>query len=241
MTEYDQTFFDSVNDAGSSSAEVVVPLLMRLVKPSSVVDVGCGTGIWVQEFIRAGLGETVGVDGAYVPAGSRRLEPANFVEADLTQPLELGDRRDLATCLEVAEHLQPESALTLVESLVRGAPAVVFSAAVPGQGGTHHVNEQWPDYWISRFEAHGWTCWDVLRRQLRYDSRVAWIYRQNLMLMLSPEHPLKAEMRPEDRLQASPVDVHFEYVSRYVLSREPSAKEAVRRLIVLAGRRARRR
>ncbi len=45
MTAYDQTFFESVNDAGSGSAEVVVPLVVQMLKPSPVVDVGCGTGI----------------------------------------------------------------------------------------------------------------------------------------------------------------------------------------------------
>ena len=71
-----------------------------------------------------------------------------------------------------------------VADLVRHAPAIVFSAATPLQGGIHHVNEQWPDYWIRRFEQHGFTCWDVFRPSIRYDRSVAWIYRQNLMLVL---------------------------------------------------------
>ena len=69
--------------------------------------------------------------------------------------------------LEVAEHIPPECADIFVESLTWGlAPVIMFSAAVPGQGGTLHLNEQWPAYWASKFAQHGYVLIDCLRPQL---------------------------------------------------------------------------
>ena len=212
--------------------------MIQLLKPSSVIDIGCGTGVWVKEFVQAGVSDVIGVDGAYVPLAERQIDADRFIEADLTQPLSLGDRRDLAICLEVAEHLPTHASQTLVDSLVDAAPAVFFSAATPGQGGTDHINEQWPDYWITKFEAHGWTCWDVIRRDIRYNSQVAWIYRQNMLLMLAPDHWLHGSVDANSRLKGSADDVHFEYVARYILERQPSAGDALRRVVMLARMRA---
>jgi hypothetical protein len=49
--------------------------------------------------------------------------------------------------LEVAEHLQPKRSASFVADLVALAPAVLFSAAIPGQPGTDHINPRWQDEW----------------------------------------------------------------------------------------------
>jgi hypothetical protein len=59
---------------------------------------------------------------------------------------------------------------------------VLFSAAIPGQGGRHHVNEQFPSYWITRFAMHGFRCFDALRPVLWHRAEVAVWYRQNLLV-----------------------------------------------------------
>lgn len=61
------------------------------------------------------------------------------------------------------------------------APVVLFSAAAPGQGGLGHVNEQWPAYWVERFERHGYRCSGALRWRFWCDDRVESWYRQNLL------------------------------------------------------------
>jgi hypothetical protein len=92
--------------------------------------------------------------------------------------------------LEVAEHLPAECAGALVDSLCRLAPVVAFSAAIPFQGGVHHVNERWPEYWAALFEARGFVVIDCLRRDLWQDERVEWWYAQNLLLYARSEHVL---------------------------------------------------
>lgn len=237
---YDRTFYNTLNDAGVASAQAVLPIVLDMVGPQSLVDVGCGTGIWAAEASRLGVPDVRGVDGAYVPRDQRRLPAQFFVERNLTEPFELGQTFDLAVCLEVAEHLPEKHADHLVSEIVALAPAVLFSAATPLQGGIDHVNEQWPDYWIRRFEAHGYTCWDVIRPLVRYRADVAWIYRQNLMLVLGPDHVLEETIASSSRLMTpSPGDVHFEYVARYLLEREDGLRATLQKVPGLVRRRFR--
>ena len=62
---------------------------------------------------------------------------------------------DLVLSLEVAEHLPSECAEAFVESLVNLGPVILFSAAIPYQGGENHVNEQWPEYWVGVLSGEG--------------------------------------------------------------------------------------
>src|SRR5438874_4807793 len=124
---------------------------MQRVSPRSVVDFGCGLGIWLEKFVLHGVEDYVGVDGPWVPQDDLHFRQDHFVAARLDRPLRLGRRFDLAVALEVAEHLPDHRGSTFVRTIVEHAPCVLFSAAVPQQGGTDHVNEQWPDYWAELF------------------------------------------------------------------------------------------
>ena len=173
------------------SAKEVVPHVLELLKPESVIDVGCGVGSWLAVFREHGIDDYLGVDGVYVDLDLLQIPPDKFRPHDLTRPLQLNRQFDLAVSLEVAEHLAAEHAAVFVASLVGLAPVVLFSAAVPYQGGLHHVNEQWPGYWVDLFEKHGFVVLDCLRSKLWLNDRVDWWYRQNLLLFCSPDVLLK--------------------------------------------------
>jgi Methyltransferase domain len=144
----------------------------------SLLDVGCGPGMWVSAAAKAGLTDVWGIDGN-VPA--QPLSPSvQFKSVNLTTAWNLGRRFDLAICLEVAEHLPEEFASHLVESLCSHADAVYFSAAIPGQPGQHHVNCQWPDYWQTLFNKFGYACSDEIRWKIWNDDQIEPWYRQNL-------------------------------------------------------------
>lgn len=85
-------------------------------------------------------------------------------------------------CLETAEHLPPERADSFVEDLVKLAPVVVFSAAIPGQGGTDHLNEQWPEYWAQRFRKLSYVVVDTLRMRFWSNEAMSAMYAQNSIL-----------------------------------------------------------
>lgn len=183
---YDNRFFEDQRDESSRSAAVVVPLVHEILSPHSVLDVGCGIGPWVQAWMQLGVTDVMGVDGPYVAQEQLLIPAQSYLAADLTRPLDLGRQFDLVSCLEVAEHLEARSATTLIDSLTRHGDVVLFSAAVPGQPGTHHVNGAWPSHWVKLFGEKGWQVLDILRGALWNDDRVGWCYRQNLLLFASP-------------------------------------------------------
>jgi SAM-dependent methyltransferase len=186
-TTYDQTFFDDQRLQGQRSAREIVPIVLEMVQPRSVVDVGCGVGAWLSVFKEHGIADVLGVDGGWASKHGQ-LPPNEFVERDLARPLSLDRTFDLVVSLEVAEHLPPASAADFIKSLVGLGPTVLFSAAAPLQGGTHHLNEQWPDYWASLFDNHGYHAVDCLRPLIWNNRSVEWYYAQNSFLFVSKEN-----------------------------------------------------
>src|SRR5262249_658797 len=145
---------------------VVVPLILSIFDIRSVIDIGCGVGGWLKVFQENGVRDCLGIDGDYVPQEMLKIAPACFRAGDLTRPGELERRFDLACSREVAEHLPASSASAFVDALVGAAPVILFSAAVPHQGGTDHVNERWQSYWRQMFEARGYVAVDCVRPRI---------------------------------------------------------------------------
>jgi SAM-dependent methyltransferase len=185
-TPYTSTFYKTYQQESQGSARGVLPHVLRMFAPTSVVDIGCGVGTWLSVLSEFGVARTLGVDGAYVDKDQLLIDRAAFRSHDLSTPLGLGERFDLAVSLEVAEHIVAASAGTFVESLVRAAPLVMFSAAIPhqGGGGGDHVNEQWPEYWVERFAVHDYVPYDCIRPLVWDDPSVAYYYAQNTFIFV---------------------------------------------------------
>jgi SAM-dependent methyltransferase len=217
MTQpYTTEFFTALRAGAQSSARALVPLVLELVAPRSVIDVGCGEGTWLSVFREHGIEDVHGVDGDYVDRTRLAIPRERFRPHDLTQPLHLDRTFDLAVSLEVAEHLPAEAADQFVASLARLAPVVLFSAAVPYQGGEHHVNEQWPAYWAERFARYGFLPVDCLRRRTWARPDVEWWYAQNTFLYvargrLETDAALKREYE-----SAGPVALALVHPRRYL-------------------------
>jgi len=181
---YTQKFYERLRGGARASAEVIAPLVLQLLPVRSLVDVGCGDGNWSAVFHELGVHEILGMDGEYVRKDDLQIPREWFQPADLSKPFRLNRSFDLAVCLEVAEHLPPENAAAFVESLTTTAPAVLFSAAVPHQGGDHHINERWPDDWASLFKRHEYLAIDAFRRQIWQCENVESWYAQNILLFV---------------------------------------------------------
>jgi SAM-dependent methyltransferase len=199
-TPYTPEFFKTALGTSYASAQRIVPLVLAIVPARSVLDVGCGTGHFLRAFRETGVPEITGIDGDHVPRDQLVIEPDDFIPFDLSHGFDLKRRYDLVVSLEVAEHLPPSAAGTFVASLVRHASAVVFSAAIPLQGGTAHLNEQWQSYWAQLFAHHGYHAYDPFRRAIWRDGQVAWWYRQNILLFADAQaraaHPAFAQLAP---------------------------------------------
>ncbi len=183
MHSYDPDFYSYINAGSARSANAVIPTLLELlpIAISSVLDVGCGAGVWLSVWKSRGC-EVMGLDGNYVAPGMLMIDPAEFMAHDLAGAFTLGRRFHLVQCLEVAEHLPASVAPLLVESLCRHADLVLFSAAPPGQGGEYHVNEQPYAYWRDLFLVRGFTMYDPLRARILHDAGVEPWYRYNTFL-----------------------------------------------------------
>jgi SAM-dependent methyltransferase len=179
---YGASFYENQQGWSYRAAQEVVPPLISLLRPANVLDVGCGIGTWLKVFMEHGIEDVQGIDGEYVNPSQLMIPKEKFLAADLTQKIDLKRQFDLVLSLEVAEHLPFDSSASFVENLTAHGKVIVFSAAVPGQGGVSHINEQWPDYWKILFEARGYTLVNCLRRRFWSNKRIAPWYKQNMLL-----------------------------------------------------------
>lgn len=181
MTEhvYSTDFYNYIDAGSRASAEVVSGLILGEMKVKSLLDVGSGHGAWAAMWMQAGVKDAIAVDGDYVKPDQLAIPVDRFIGHDLATPLDLKRKFDLVQSLEVAEHLPAERAAGFVDNLVRHGDVILFSAAVPHQGGEHHVNEQPPEYWRKLFADHGYDVFDWVRPRLADRREVKPWYRFN--------------------------------------------------------------
>jgi SAM-dependent methyltransferase len=193
------------------SAQRVIELVQRELTVRSVVDFGCGDGIWLKKFAEAGAAQVLGYDGPWTDVDRLLINPSNFQSADFRMPIKAPRLFDLAVCLEVAEHVPADAAEILVRSICGHSQVVLFSAAVPGQGGYRHINERWQSYWAALFDVLGYRRFDYIRAEIWDDPHVHFWYKQNIALFVSEQasqvlSQLIASIGSR-RLSAMPVDI----------------------------------
>ncbi len=186
MSDYPKSFYENRHATVSRSARKILPHVPGLAGVKSVVDVGCGDGSWLfvlQEDY--GKDDILGIDGPWIHEDQLNIPKDCFLRAPLDEALPVNRSFDMAISLEVAEHLPETRAEGFVEDLTKLAPLILFSAAVPGQGGTNHVNEQWQDYWIALFGNKGFLPINCMRWPIWNEPDVPFWYRQNTFLYAS--------------------------------------------------------
>lgn len=202
--------YDQIREGCQRSAAAVAPILNDLFRPQTIVDVGGGEGWWAVAFHALGVKSST-VDFS-IPADI--TAGIDYLGCDLNDLSHLAGlvrsvgACDLALCLEVGEHLHPVTALPLVETLCTLAPVVAFSAAVPGQGGQGHVNEQWPGYWVNLFNQCGYVVSGALRWRLWGNPDVEPWYQQNLLIAV--RRGVQADYNDElfrSHLSAEPIPI----------------------------------
>lgn len=144
-------------------------------------------------FKNSGISDVLGVDGAWVDKELlyKYLDHEEFFECDLEKEINLKKSYDLVVSLEVAEHIPKESADIFVKSLINAGNLILFSAAIPNQGGQNHINEQWLTYWEEKFTHHNYVIHDVIRPIFWDNSEVFWWYKQNMVLVTPKDYELK--------------------------------------------------
>ena len=240
---YDASYYVSEGPASSlQSARIVVPTLISLLRPRSVIDVGCGSGAWLSAFSENGVERILGLDGDHVDPSWLIIPKDCFRAVNLAKPFDVVGKFDLAISLEVAEHLPKKHARDFVRSLVNLAPFVVFSAAVPFQGGVRHVNEQWPEFWQDLFANSGYRSLDLIRKEFWKNAKVKYWYRQNMFLFaredaISANRTLLAATNDADDLMlVQKAILHYQMGVRSILKQLPrsiwgAASRRVKRIL----------
>ena len=199
MNNYSVDFYSSLEDSSHSSAATLVPILIDRFSPNSVVDFGCGGGAFPKAFIKNQILDVLGIEGEWALQFGNMSTESWLMIRDLTLPIELERKFDLALCLEVAEHLPSEFARVLIKSLVDSSDRIAFSAAIPGQDGTDHINLAFPEYWARLFAEEGYFLeWDP-RNTIWQNRRIAPWYRQNLLLFHKKSEQIQNFVVPESR------------------------------------------
>lgn len=181
---YANRFFDEIGAGSQNAARVIVPRVAQSLNPSSVLDIGCGQGVWLAAWHAAGITDLLGVDGDYIDRARLAIPVSQFQARDLAAPLDFGRRFDLVMSLEVAEHLPESAAEIFIDNLTWHGNVILFSAAVPGQGGEFHVNEQPLEYWRAKFAARGYCLFDAVRPGIKDNPAIEAWYRYNMMLFV---------------------------------------------------------
>lgn len=205
--DYDAAFMDFVIAAESVQAKALGEWMVHRHFPRNVIDFGCGPGLYLLPYKESGA-KVLGIDAA--TAGGGLLDPEEYLRADLRFPLihpvDYGSF-DLAICFETAEHLSPECADQLVETVCCASNFVLFTGATPGQGGTNHHNEQPHEYWLQKFERHGFVI-HALQGEMQAmlaefeplrDREVSGWIIDNCFFLFKPTPEQRERMRNENR------------------------------------------
>jgi len=153
---YDKDFFNSKHRKELLFA-CVRPIVSSLIKeynPGSVADLGCGDGIYIEEFLCKGI-DVFGFDNSREGINRCKIRGINVKKFNIVKD-EIGGRKkfDIAICFEVAEHIPAIHSEKIVRHLSKLSDIVIFTAAPPGQGGDNHINEQSKSFWIEKFKEY---------------------------------------------------------------------------------------
>lgn len=182
---YDKSFYGNHAAGMSSSAEVILGLIYNIYTPKSVVDIGCGQGVWLNMAESLGAITLKGFDGDWIKEEDLFSKNIDFLPVNLSESLpKLNEKYDLCISLEVAEHLPEDKAEGFIDLLCEASNTILFGAAIKHQGGTNHINEQWQTYWIKLFESRGYECVDCIRGTTWSDASVEWWYKQNTFIFI---------------------------------------------------------
>lgn len=168
----------------TTAASVILPLVFNKITIKSILDVGCGLGTWLHVSKKLGVNDVLGIDSEFVNIDllKKYIALEEYVSLDLKKPFSMNRRYDLVLCLEVAEHISEEFSDILVENLINHSDLVLFSAAIPFQGGQNHINEQWPFYWAEKFSKFGYKLYDIIRPSIWENKKIEFWYKQNIFI-----------------------------------------------------------
>lgn len=205
------------------SARIVVKQLDDIMRlPVSILDVGCGVGGWSLAYKERGISNITMLDHPSNKKEHLLFQENNFHTIDFETAIPPVYPAELVICLEVLEHIHAHRCDAVIEYLTKCADTILFSAAIPGQHGYKHVNENYPPYWKAAFEKYGFTQYDIVRPLILFNQEIEYFIRQNIFLYVKGQGLLHSkehkEFLPDD----------FELINRKVLNRHKSPVDLIK-------------
>lgn len=161
--------------------EPPIRFVIERFAPKSVLDLGCGNGLYPALYTHLGAEDVLGVDG--LQQESTVLDAKSYIKADLQDPFDAGRGFDLVVCLEVVEHINPEASEVLFDSIAHQAKGqIMFSMAEVGQPGNGHINCKNISEVLSHWAKRGWQPDLAATLGLRGLSSMSW-FRRNIILL----------------------------------------------------------
>ncbi|VAW63390.1 FIG00495756: hypothetical protein [hydrothermal vent metagenome] len=213
---YKHNFYKDRHQSTIYAANTILSLIIEaLPQVESAVDFGCGVGTWLSVLKEKGVEDVRGLEGPWVEKDLLQISEDELSQVNFEKSVKLDKKYDLAISLEVAEHLSSALASDFVESITNASDYVMFSAAIPFQGGTNHVNEQWPEYWAGLFADKGYVLLDFIRMQIWDDRDIPFWYRQNVLMFVRKEQLETVKMPVKSGFQFPLSVVHPDtYISK---------------------------
>ena len=180
---YDSNFIKATYE-NLESARIILPIIFKYFTPKNIIDVGSGGGSWLKAANELGIATLTGIEGSWITKDKLLLEKIELITHDLENVLPFYGKYDMAISLEVAEHLPENRGKSFISDLCELSPVVLFSAAIPYQGGDNHINEQWQSYWYGLFKENNFVGIDLIRPQIWENINVKSWYKQNCMLYI---------------------------------------------------------
>lgn len=151
---YPKEYFEALDAIKTEMAVRLAKILMDLYSPESVIDFGCASGLYLKPLLDCGVSHVLGIDSASATKAVSDI-PSHITIADLREPLRIGEKFDLAICLEVVEHIESEFEDQVFDNVCEAADTVIFSGATLGQAGYGHINLRPKQYWLDKLLARG--------------------------------------------------------------------------------------
>jgi len=196
-TLYGSDFHADRDARTRSAARLILGHVQRWIAPKSAADVGCGVGTWLSVAEELGVENIHGFEGPWAKTANLVLEEGQVSFMNLEETVSADERFDLVISLEVAEHLAPARAASFVGDLCALGDCVLFSAAIPMQGGTGHVNERWQSYWAEHFATQGYSAFDAVRPLIWRNADIAFWYRQNMLVFAREGSEAEAKLQAQ--------------------------------------------
>jgi len=166
------------------SANKILGIIKKYHKFNSMIDFGCGVGTWLRAAEALGVKELEGYEGEWAREHITG-KALNIHFQDFESAFKVNNQFDLAISLEVAEHLTPKAGHMLIKTMCTTSKVILFSAAIPGQGGVGHINEQPQNYWLEIFSKFGFQPLDFIRPRIWDNANIPLWYKQNALIYTS--------------------------------------------------------